>query len=729
VFLGVLAGLEARHAKAILIIAVVVAAFAGLFGTLGAVPLNPVGIEDPSSQSSRANALIARTTGNESIPGLIVLFPTGLKAHGSAHEHAGEANPVLEQLSASLRIRKLEKLIGADHQVGSMRSALSSGPSLVSRDRSLTYILVQFRGNSEREHAEAAKHLAGKLDHLPGVEVGGADLVTSEANSLIIEDTRKAELLAFPVLFLLVLWFFRGLVAAALPLIVGSSAIVMTQAMVQFAARFLSISSLVLIILSALGFGIAIDYCLLIVSRFREELALTPNVPEALERTMSTAGRTVLFSAVTVAAAFASLLVLPQPFFYSMGLAGVLVTAFVCLAALTILPALLALLGPRVNYLAPAWLQRSAHVVAQPVLTGRWYRLAQTVMRRPITVALAATALMVLIGIPAAGIKLTMPSMSTMPESTSVRKVSDALNNHFKIDPDRTAEIVTVDATSRQLNTYQHALNQLPGTIAVSHPEHLDRSTAALYVTPTASALSEGAQHLVRSIRAIPTPFQTSVTGATAIFIDLKTSISDHLLMAALLVALTTCLSIFLLTGSVVLPPKMLLMNTLTAAATTGALVLVFQDGFLDSLMGYPNPGSIEITQPAVLIAIIFGISTDYGVFLIDRIREVHDSGASNEQAIANGLERTGRITTTAALLLCVALGALITSRIVAMRELSFGVVVALILDATVVRALLVPALMYLLGELNWWSPSFLRHLHARIWHRQPLPVEQPDSP
>jgi uncharacterized membrane protein YdfJ with MMPL/SSD domain len=716
VFLGTLAGLTARHKRITLAATVVVAGLATLFGAGVAGRLSPVGLEDPSSESSQANALVAHATGNEPLPGFIVLLTTGAKAKKSGTENKHTVSVMLEQLSVALRIHKIEKLIRTDREVGKMQSALDTGPNFVSRDGSLTYIIVQFRGRSERNHVEAARRLAGKLDHLPGVKLGGADLVTWQASNIISQDARHAELIAFPILLLLLLFFFRGVVAAMLPMILGASAIVMAQAGLRLAAEFFSISALVLIVVTALGIGLAIDYSLLIVSRFREELALTSNVHEALERTMSTAGRTVLFSALTVIAAFGSLFVLPQPFFYSMGLGGGLVTALVCVAALVVLPALLALLGPRINNLAPAWLQRSAHAAAQPALTSRWYRLAMGVMRRPFIVALCAATLLIALGAPAIGIKLTMPSMSTMPASTSVRQVSDTLSADFKLDPNRTSEVVTVGATSPQLTRYRRTLRELPGVGYVPPTQHLAHNTAAVYVTSAAGAMSDSAQQLVRGIRALPAPFETKVTGPTPTFLDLKASLDRHLAIGALLIALTTFLFIFLLTGSVVLPLKVLLMNMLTVVATVGVLVLIFQDGILQDLVGRSNENALEITQPVVLIAIIFGISTDYGVFLIDRIREIHEAGSSNEQAVARGLERTGRITTTAALLLCVAIGSLVTSRIVAAREISLGLVVAVLLDATVVRALLVPALMRILNERNWWSPAPLRHVHARIW-------------
>jgi uncharacterized membrane protein YdfJ with MMPL/SSD domain len=632
-----------------------------------------------------------------------------------------------------LRIHQIEEEIQRYHAVGQIRSALDGGTRFVSRNGAFTYLTVQFRSASERAHVEAARHLQRLLANQPDIKLGGPALGAWQAAKIVEEDTRRAELLSFPILFLLSVWFFRGLVAAILPVILGASAILLTRASLRIATHMLPISALVLSLVTALGIGLAIDYSLLIVSRFREELALTTSVPEALGRTLRTAGRTVMFSASTVIVALASLLVLPQQYFYSMGLGGGLVTLLVCGAALTVLPALLALLGPRVNALAPAWLQRSAQATAKPVLSGRWYRFATAVMRRPVTVAVAAMAVLLALGAPALGIHFTSPNSSVLPKSTSVRQVTDKLSSAFRINPERTVVVVTVGGTNAQLTRYWRKLAALRGTTSVTPFQHLKRGTGVIYLTSTGDVASTQAKRLVQRIRSMRVPFEVKVAGPTAAFVDLEASLEVHLLAVALLVVTATFLSIFLLTGSIVLPPKMLLMNALTAAAALGILVLVFQHGYLHGLFGFSSTGAIEIAQPVLLLAIVFGLSTDYGVFLIDRIREIHDSGVSNEQAIALGLERTGRITTTAALLLCVAIGSLVTSRIVNAREISLGIAVAVLIDAMIVRTLLVPALMRLLGEGNWWAPAPLRRLHVRILRRmasqpQPRPLDAHDD-
>ncbi len=684
---------------------------AGLAALIGAgveKHLSPLGITDPSSQSAQADALVGHATNAESPPGMIALLNLG-PPH---HHRKGSASDIMEGLARGFKVHQLEAAIEGDHAVAEVQSALGVGKTVVSRNRALSYLTVRFRSGSERAHVEEATRLANRLRHWPKVKFGGLDVGAAQSNSVLAEDLKIGELLSFPILLLLSIWFFRGLVAASLPVVLGASAIVLTQAGLRVVTNFVPVSSLVLGFVTALGIGLGIDYSLLIVSRFREELAQNPDVHAAVTRAMTTAGRTVVFSASTVAAAMASLLVLPQQFFYSMGLGGVLVTMLVCFAALTVLPALLLLLGPRINALSPKWLQHSASTIARPVLDGRWYRLATAVMRRPVTVAVCASVLLLALLAPALGIKLSaVGSASALPTSTSTRQVSDTLAAQFKLNPEHAIEVVTTNATKSQLSAYRRVLEHLPGESAHTSFQHLKRHVAVMYIGSAEEVDTAQAQQLVRRIRAIPVPFEHKVGGPTASFIDLKATMSRNLLLVLILVTITTSLAVFLLTGSVVLPPKTVLMNALTVGATLGVMVLVFQEGVL----GYSSLGAIAVIQPVLLIAIAWGLSTDYGVFLIDRIREIHDDGASNEHAIALGLERTGRITTTAALLLCVAIGSLAASRLPNARELSVGVVVAVLLDATIVRALLVPALMRLLGEANWWSPAPLRKLHRRI--------------
>jgi uncharacterized membrane protein YdfJ with MMPL/SSD domain len=673
--------------------------------------LSPGGLEDPHSETAQANALIDRATGNEPQAGFVALVSLGPGIKHTGTTKQGTTKQALrEHRAAGLKIHQVVTAIQSDPQVGRTQSALDAGSYFISRDRSLSYITVQFRGGSERYHMEAAQRLANKLTHMAGVKVGGSDLATSRVTITVRTDLDSALLISFPILALLLLLFFRGLVAASLPLLLGGVAIILTRAGLQFATNFLAISAPALSLITALGLGLAIDYSLLIVSRFREELALNGgDVPEAVQRTMTTAGRTVFFSASTVAAALASLLVLPQEYFYSMGLGGAMLTLLVCFVALTVLPALLILLGTNIDALSPSWLKRSANRVARPVVAGRWYRLATAIMRRPVVVAVTASALLITLGVPALGMRFNPPNVSSLPTGDNIRHVAALLSSKFKLDPERVIPIVTVGAAPQTLESYRRQLRRLPGTsMIIPAEQRLNHQTTVVYVAATAESWSGNAQRLVRRIRALHPPFETKVTGSAAAFLDLKSSLERNLPLVLVLVALATSLSVFLLTGSVILPLKTLVMNALSVCATLGILVLVFQHGFLHGLLGNAHSGTLEIAQPVLLIAVLFGLSTDYGVFLLDRIREVRLSGQSNEKAIALGMERTGRITTTAALLLCVATGSLLTSSIVDMREISLGIAVGVLLDATVVRALLVPSLMQLLGELNWWRPRRL---------------------
>ena len=521
----------------------------------------------------------------------------------------------------------------------------------------------------------------------------------------------------FPLLFALSLVFFRSVVAALLPLLVGALSIVLTLLGLRIGSEFGEISIFALNVATGLGLGLAVDYSLFVVSRYREELARVGPGAEAIRRTLATAGRTVAFSSLTVAAALGCLLLFPQRFLYSMGIGGVMVALLAGAVALVVLPAVLALLGRRVDALAPRRLRRAAEAEARPARSGAWYRLARAVMRRPGTIAVAAAALLIALGTPFAQIRFTAVDASVLPQTSSARQVDDALKAGF--DVRRTTPITLVAGTDggAQLERYLAQVRSTPGVAAVSAPRRVAGADALTLVDvmPRRDALSAETQDTLRAIRALDPPFTVLSRGQTASLIDLKASLADRLPGALALLVGSTIVVLFLMTGSLLLPLKALAMNLLTLSAAFGVLVLVFQDGRLESLLGYTSQGALEATQPVFLFAVAFGLSTDYGVFLLARIKEARDGGLPNEEAVAVGLERTGRIVTAAALLFCVAVGAFATSRIIFLKEVGIGTALAVLVDATIVRALLVPALMRLLGERNWWTPPSLRRLHARI--------------
>ena len=430
-----------------------------------------------------------------------------------------------------------------------------------------------------------------------------------------------------------------------------------------------------------------------------------------MRRTLATAGRTVLFSSLTVAGALASLLVFPQRFLYSMGIAGFFVSLLAALIALSVLPAVLTLLGTRVNALAPRFLARRAEREARPARRGFWYRLAHLVMRFPGRTAAAAAAVMVAVALPLSNLKFTGVDAQVLPASASARQVDDALAADFPPYRDTSVKLL-VEGGRADAGRVAAAAGERAGVAAVRPPRRLAADTYEVEVISRTAPFAEQTKRLVADLRELP---GTLVTGTTAHFVDLQASLGEHLPFALAIVAVLTFALLFAMTGSVVLPLKQLLMNTFVLGAMFGLLVFVFQQGRLESLLGFTSQGGLEAPQLLLLFAVVFGLSTDYGVFLLSRIKEARDAGDAEPEAIAVGLERTGRIVTSAALLFAVAFGAFLTSQIVITKELGLGTAAAVLIDATIVRALLVPALMRLLGRSNWWAPSPLRRLHARL--------------
>jgi len=482
----------------------------------------------------------------------------------------------------------------------------------------------------------------------------------------------------------------------------------------------------------ALGLGLAIDYSLFIVSRYREELAkreqATPseddeqfaaNQSQALRRSISTAGRTVLFSGTTVAIALASLTLFPQPFLRSMGIGGAVCALVAVAVALVALPALLAVLGPRINALAPRRWQQATLRGSVPDEHGRWYRLSRLVMRRPATVVLLSVGLLIVMGLPALGIQFTGVDSRVLPEHFDTRKVNDALRTQFGTDP--TPEITVLAQAPRgaagEIRTLAQELRSTPAIAPMgSDPQALGTNLWMITLLPVGTALDERTIDAVESIRDREINGRTlQVGGATASFVDLRDSISSRLPGALLILAGLTIVVLFLMTGSVLLPLKSVLMNVLSLTAAFGLLVLIFQDGNLEGLLDFESVGGIDLTQPVLLFAIAFGLSTDYAIFLLTRIKEARESATSEREAVAIGIERTGRIVTQAALLFCVAIAAFATSEVIFIKEVGVGTALAVIIDATIIRAFLVPGLMALLGARNWWAPPFLRRLHHRI--------------
>jgi uncharacterized membrane protein YdfJ with MMPL/SSD domain len=696
-----LASLAHRRPRRVVAIAVAFAVAAGAFAGSVADKLYPYGADDPKTDSVKANDRLEEAMGQQPDVGLIALVDTGAPAGSPSARRQVEA--VARELKREPTIARVRTFYDTHDRV------------MVARDTRSQYAAAYFKPVSDKTVQEVAKRLENTVGKRPGVKLGGDAAGRADVNRIVEEDLRRAEMLAFPLLFLLSLLFFRSLVAASLPLLVGGFAIVGTFLVLRVASEFAEVSIFALNLTTGLGLGLAIDYSLFMVARYREEIAKSGPGLEALQRTLSTAGRTVLFSSMTVMAALASLLVFPQRFLYSMGLGGAFVTLVAAVVALVVLPAVLALLGSRVNSLSPSWLQRRAERDARPDAAGAWYRLSRFVMRRPGPIALASAAILIIAGLPFTGIKFTSVDASVLPKDAEARQVSTALDREFP--PNRASPTyVAVDSPmNSQVQSWARKVRGVPNVAAVSKPTAVDSRTSLVQVISKRGELDDRSQDMVRDVRATPGPFTTLVGGRTANFVDFKASLVRHLPATFAIVILTTLIVLFLMTGSIVLPIKALVMNVLTLSAAFGILVLIFQHGNLQGLLGYTSQGALEATMPVLLFAVAFGLSTDYGVFLLSRIKEARDHGASDSESVAIGLERTGRIVTACAVLFSVAIGAFATSRIIFIKENGIGTALAVLIDASIIRALLVPSLMELLGRWNWWAPRPLRRLHRRI--------------
>lgn len=677
--------------------AIAIAAVGGVFGGPVAKSLQVGGFQDPSAQSSQAIDRLQSATGLRADGGIIAMVRTDQGTNSDA---------------AVAEVTRVAGVIGAEPQIARVLTYYQThDPSMVASDGSSTVVIGYWKRISDQQAVDGATRLAETLKTDPNVKLGGFAAINHQLNAIITGDLAHAEMLAFPILFLLSLWVFRGVIAAMLPPLVGGVVILGAFLFLRGVANVHAVSIFALNLATGMGLGLAIDYSLFMVSRFREEMA-NGNAPDvAIRITLRTAGRTVLFSSLTIAAAAGSLTVFKINFLWSMGAAGIIVALTACAVSLTVLPAVLRLLGGRVNWLAP---KRWQQAVTQPAgNSGFWYRFARFVMARPLPLAALSAALLIALGLPFAGIKFNSVDQSDLPKSSDARQVSDALMSEYGRPSTATMTIVAESplADGAPVQAFADSLRSLPGITLIRPPQPVGIDTWSIAVVSSGGTFDAATQALVRTIRAEPAPFTFLVSGQAPAFADLQASLASRLALAIALVAGATLVLLFLMTGSVVLPVKAIVMNLLTLSAAFGVLVLIFQDGRLENVLAYTSQGALESTQPVLLFAIVFGLSTDYGVFLLTRIKEAHDAGVPNTEAVATGLQRTGRIITAAALLFCVAIGAFATSQIVFIKELGIGIAAGVLVDATVVRAFLVPSLMAMLGKWNWWAPGPLRWL------------------
>ncbi|MGY4649156.1 MMPL family transporter [Mycobacterium sp. URHB0021] len=730
--------------RRIIAVAALVMVACGIFGIPVAKSLSAGGFQDPTSGSAQATRLLVDKFGQG---GMELLISVTADRDGAAQTEQVRSvgTEIAEQLKASPHVAEVTSAWTAPE---------SAASALISKDGKTGLIVAGITGG-ESGAQKYAKELTDRLVHdRDGVTVkaGGEAITYVQINGQSEKDLLMMESIAIPLSFVVLVWVFGGLMAAALPLVVGGFAILGSMAVLRAVTLITDVSIFALNLSVAMGLALAIDYTLLIISRYRDELADGADRDRALVRTMATAGRTVLFSAMTVALSMIAMVLFPMYFLKSFTYAGIAVVTFAAVAAIVVAPAAIALLGDRLDSLDVRRLIRRIRGRPEPlpkaVEESFWYRCTKFVMRRSLSIGLAIIVLLLVLGAPFLGIKWGFPDDRVLPQSLSARQIGDQLRNDFAVDSARDVTVVMPDSggiTPADLDRYAAALSRVPDVASVSAPggsfvdgrqagppaaaTGLKDGSAFLTVGSTAPLFTDASETQLDRLRAVSTPGGHSVqlTGNASVNRDSSQAITSRLPMVLGIIAAITLVLLFLLTGSVILPLKALVLNVLSLTAAFGALVWIFQDGHLGALGTTPT-GTLVANLPVLLFCIAFGLSMDYEVFLVSRIREYWLKSAAfcadgseippdvrSDEAVALGLARTGRVVTAAALLMAISFAALIAAQVAFMRMFGVGLTVAVLADATLVRMLLVPAFMHRLGRWNWWAPRPLARLHERI--------------
>jgi uncharacterized membrane protein YdfJ with MMPL/SSD domain len=698
-----IADLTWRKPKAVLAIVGLLAVAGAAFAHDVEDHLKAAGFTDSKTESEQGTTLLREALGYNPNPGMVVLVraPDGGRLDTSSPAVRGEVDRIAGALESSYGVGRVNNPL-----------ARTGSPELIAADgRSLVLPVYLTEQDLEDAGGLAAEDAERRIGHSSlDVSLGGYAPSFNEVNDQTRDDLTKAEMIAFPILTVLLLLVFRGAIAAAIPLVIGVLGIVFTFVVLRVMSEVVDTSLFALNIATGLSLGLAVDYSLLLVSRYREELERAGPTREAHARTVATAGRAALFSGGTVAVALLALVLMPQRFLYSLGVAGATVAVLSAVLALLVVPSILAVAGPRINALS---IRRGPAVSDE---SRGWYRLAHGVMARPVLTLLASAALLLGAATPLLFTTLTGPSAEAVPPGLPAYDTNQYIGDRYSRG---LTEAVTVTVDGRedpsQLNALATRIRGIDGIVDGTPFTPATPNVAFANFTLAERAVSSGSQDAVGEIRDLSGPGRIYVSGNTAGFLDQKSSLVDHAPLVLALVAVAMFCLLFLLTGSIVLPIKTMLMNALTLSATLGLIVLAFQEGWLDSVFDYSGPAAVEVISLVFLFAVIFGLATDYAVLVLARIKEVHDGGASNEEAVATGIARTGRVITAAAVMIAVVFLAFGVSPVFFMKQIAFGMAVGVLIDATIVRALLVPALMRLFGEWNWWAPRRLRRLYWRF--------------
>jgi RND superfamily putative drug exporter len=739
-----------RRRRFVLIGTLLFVVIAGAIGGNVQAHLKAGGFDSPDVESQRAANLLG-TTFHQSPPNFLLLVEA---KNGRVDTGAVKAFGT-----------KLTAQLASEPGVGQVLGAWALGPNspLLSKDHTKAIIVAEILGTDDAA-GKRAKELTPKYtfsNDVANVRVGGYMPLFSEVSDTIEKDLKRAEGIAIPLTLLLLIVVFASLIAAFMPVSVGVISIIGTFFVLRLIAAATNVSVFAISMVTAMGLGLAIDYSLFIVSRFREELRKGADTETAIVTTMRTAGRTIIFGGVTVAVSLAALLVFPLYFFKSFGYAGIGVVLTAVLGAVVFLPAALSAIGPRIDW-APAlqrprrWYAVVPWTIVWPflwVLTwldgwhrrhhkdvgeGFWHRMATFVMRRPVPIGSGVIIVLLLLGAPFLHANLGLPDERVLPPGAATRDVQDTIRSSFSSEEVESTRIVVPHlgdpATHRPvIAAFASDVSKLPGVLRVDSlvgefaqgkrvapPGFLAVRFYApdatwFQVVPSVDPFSKQAEQLVTTIRDANKPFAVEVGGTSAQLVDAKHSLFSKLPLAIGIIAIATFVLLFAAFGSILVPFKALVLNFLSLTATFGAMVWIFQDGHLSGVLHFTTSGFLDISSPILMFCIAFGLSMDYEVFLLSRIKEEYDRTGDNEHSVALGLERTGRIVTAAAVLISVVFISMATSSVRFIKLFGIGMTLAVLMDAFVIRGTLVPAFMRLAGKANWWLPNFLKPLHARM--------------
>lgn len=703
----------ARHRWAVLISYIVSVVVVGVLGVQVFAAMKSEGFVDPNADSVRATAYLEDEFGaTDPAVVLVIQTPTDVDTDAPA------ATALLDEVAAV-------------PNVDSVVSYWSTGaPQLRGEDgrTAQAFVFADVDADLEQIASDVVDGFTGEQGELTVYAYGG-QVIGDAFTEVISGDIARAEGVAVPLTIILLIFVLGSVVAAGLPFLVAIGTIMGSFFALYLVSRFTDVSIFSLNLVTGLGLALGIDYSLLIINRFREELSKGKTVPDAVAATVNSAGKTVFVSGITVAVVLSSLLLFPQYFLRSFAYAGIAVSVLAVVGALTAMPALLALLGPRINKL------KVRRGDLTPKDDGGWARVARFVMRRPWPVFIASIAVLVVLAAPALGAVFGQVDDRALPASNPVTQAGDLLREQFPGNENAPYDVILIGAGSAdEVRAYAEEISRLDdiervitpadiivqGSVVAPNPDPtawISGDDARVAAIGTVPPIDPAGEQLVADIRSIPAPAaEVLVGGVAASWADATSSILDRFWLIVVWLALATMIILFLYTGSVLIPIKAFLLNLLSLSAALGVLVWVFQDGRLMWLTGeYTVTGTIDMSTLVLVGVIAFALSMDYELFMLSRITEEHAAGKSTTDAVAFGLQRTGRIVTAAALLIAIVFAAFLTSGATNIKQLGFGVTVAILLDATIVRALLVPSFMRIAGKANWWAPPWLRRIHDRV--------------